>query len=106
MKMQKFYGIGRPQNLRISDELSSALAPSLGELCSQRDTFNRIAFGVSWDEPLEFPLKSWQNLVREVQKILMRTGIAADASQLCQQPPGSFVGFNRISGASLAGRVF
>lgn len=44
--------------------------------------------------------------VREVQKILMRAGISADANQLCQQPPGVFTGFNRISGASLAGRVF
>lgn len=44
--------------------------------------------------------------VREVQKILMRAGISADATALCQQPPGAFTGFNRISGASLSGRVF
>ena len=44
--------------------------------------------------------------VRALGKILMGAGIMADAGQLCQQPPGSFVGFNRISGASLAGRVF
>jgi hypothetical protein len=44
--------------------------------------------------------------VRAVNKILLGAGIMADAGQLCQQPPGSFVGFNRISGASLAGRVF
>ena len=44
--------------------------------------------------------------VRALGKILMGAGIMADAGQLCQQPPGSFVGFNRISGASLSGRVF
>jgi hypothetical protein len=33
-------------------------------------------------------------------------GIVADAGQLCQVPPGSFTGFNRISGAALAGKVF
>ena len=43
---------------------------------------------------------------REMRKILMRAGISADVDKLCQQPPGSFVGFNRISGAQLAGRVF
>lgn len=44
--------------------------------------------------------------VREMKKILLRAGIAADVDALCRQPPGSFVSFNRISGASLAGRVF
>ena len=44
--------------------------------------------------------------VRAVNKILLGAGIVAAADQLCQQPPGSFVGFNRISGGSLAGRVF
>ena len=44
--------------------------------------------------------------VRALNKILLGAGIVADADKLCQQPPGSFVGFNRISGSSLAGRVF
>jgi hypothetical protein len=44
--------------------------------------------------------------VRALGKILMGAGIMADAGQLCRQPLGSFVGFNRISGASLAGKVF
>ena len=44
--------------------------------------------------------------VRALNKILLGAGIVADAEKICQQPPGSFVGFNRISGASLAGKVF
>jgi hypothetical protein len=36
----------------------------------------------------------------------METGAAFDAEQLRALPLGSFVGFNRLSGASLAGRVF
>lgn len=42
--------------------------------------------------------------VRAVKDILSLAGIEADAAGLCQQPMGSFVGFNRQSGASLSGR--
>lgn len=34
------------------------------------------------------------------------TGVEFDGEQLRQLPMGSFVGFNLVSGASLAGRVF
>ena len=44
--------------------------------------------------------------IRSVQKILLCAGISADAAQLCRVPPGVFTAFNRISGGSLAGRVF
>jgi hypothetical protein len=44
--------------------------------------------------------------VRAIGKILRGAGIVADAGQLCQVPPGTFTGFNRISGAALAGKVF
>ena len=44
--------------------------------------------------------------VRVLNKILLGAGIVAEADKFCQPPPGSFVGFNRISGASRAGRVF
>lgn len=43
---------------------------------------------------------------RVTEKLLWETGVEFDGEQLCQLPLGSFVGFNRLSGASLAGRVF
>jgi hypothetical protein len=43
---------------------------------------------------------------RATEKLLMETGAAFDAEQLRALPLGSFVGFNRLSGASLAGRFF
>lgn len=44
--------------------------------------------------------------VRALKNILLLAGISADADALCTQPMGRFTGFNRISGASLAGKVF
>ncbi|MDD5140242.1 MAG: hypothetical protein PHY43_08300 [Verrucomicrobiales bacterium] len=44
--------------------------------------------------------------VRALKNILTGAGISADVDALACQPMGSFTGFNRISGASLAGRVF
>lgn len=43
---------------------------------------------------------------RATERLLLETGAVFDAEQLRALPLGSFVGFNRISGASLAGRVF
>ena len=43
---------------------------------------------------------------RATEKLLLETGAGFDAEQLRSLPLGSFVGFNRLSGASLAGKVF
>ena len=43
---------------------------------------------------------------RATEKLLWETGAAFDPEQLRALPLGSFVGFNRLSGASLAGKVF
>jgi hypothetical protein len=43
---------------------------------------------------------------RALKNILTGAGIAAATAPLCQQPMGTFTGFNRISGATLSGKVF
>lgn len=50
----------------------------------------------------QMPSAAW----RVTEKLLWETGNAFDSARLRALPPGSFVGFNRISGGGLAGRVF
>ena len=44
--------------------------------------------------------------IRATEKALENSGNDFDRSALTALPMGSFIGFNRLSGASLAGRVF
>jgi hypothetical protein len=44
--------------------------------------------------------------LREAETLLQSSGNSFDPAALRALPPGAFVGFNRISGMSLAGRVF
>lgn len=44
--------------------------------------------------------------LRSTEKALANSGNSHDPAALRTLPPGAFIGFNRISGASLPGRVF
>jgi len=47
-----------------------------------------------------------RDALRATETMLQSSGNDFSAAALRELPPGSFIGFNRISGASLAGRVF